>query len=366
MSSVEIPLAAVPSAQARERSQTAYAGIGDHAALDIAQEELSDLLDAELVPELNLAPGESVKKYLGAYTAVLNEPGAPRGPAGVSPGLLVESTLPLRAPEGGGSEPIDATLEADGDHYEVGNAPVEAEIPSDLSDGVEMPGAEITVTPRRTETSNSTTVEGKVFYPNADRDTDYLIAPAATGAAIFLQLRSAESPERFNLDVAMPAGALLEARSDGGVMVRDDEETLVSVSAPIAWDASGMEVSTHFAFHGDTIELNVDHEGEDVLYPLAVDPVISDYYPFGANQPSPNYDMWQPISSGQSTWSLAYDQGLGGLRNRAHLARTSSGSSVSGSPIQFAPRMSSGWISSTSIARQPIQARARFSGFIPR
>ncbi len=304
------------------QSETAFTGLSDAAALDLAREEFANVLDAELIPELDLDPGQEVDKYLSPYAArITNGSDEPyQAGDGPNPNLLVEGSLPLRAPEAGDLRPLDSDLEQVGDHFEADNPIVNSEISADLEEGVELPAADFTVAPEGTEAAAAEPVADKVFYPNATTDSDYLIAPMATGVEIFIQLRSAESPESFPLDLDLPDGGTLEATPDGGAVVKVGGDTVVTVEPPRTLDAADKEIPTHYAISGDQLTVEVDHRNQEFLYPIMVDPVF-DQYNWGAQtagNPNPGPEGWLWADDGYNDFSGFYHNNEGGLMTRAH------------------------------------------------
>lgn len=308
-------------------AEDAYTDISDSAALRVAREEFLELLRAELIPELELPADQHVEDYLDANTALVTEDGWQPNPEleGPNPTMLVESTLPLRAPEAGDAEPLEADLVAQGDHYEAENPIVTAELSADLEQGVELPAVDVAVAPAGVEETDPETVADKLFYPNAEVDTDYLIAPTATGAEIFAQLRPPEAPESLPLEVEMPAGATLEETPQGGGLIRDAAgKPIVSISPALATDAAGRDVPAELAFSGDRITIEVPRSpAEDYLYPIMVDPVI-DQYNWGVGQQSLDRRLWWWTTSNGNDFNPVEDTsaGAGGLRTNARAGRS--------------------------------------------
>jgi hypothetical protein len=311
-----------PSPGEISESQTAFTDISDAAAIDLARQEFADILHADFIPELELDPGQEVDEYLGQFAARIisdGEDDAYLSADGPNPNLLVESTIPLRATEEGDLRPLDSDLEQVGDHFEADNPIVNSEISTQIDEGVELPSAELTVAPQGTDATEGEPVENLVFYPNADTDSDYLIAPTATGTEIFIQLRSAESPESFALDLDLPAGGTLEATDGGGAVVKQDGETVVAVEPPRALDAADQEVEVSYTVSGDQLTVEVPHHDQNPRFPIMVDPVFDDYE-WGAatvTNPNPGPGGWLWTDDGFNDFSGFYHMDEGGLMNRA-------------------------------------------------
>jgi hypothetical protein len=310
-----------PTPAELEASEDAYDNLSDTSALGVAREHLDDILHAQLVPELDLEPGEEVDKYVDDYTARITQETTDEPAPPSKPPLIVESTLPLRAPEAGAAKPVDGDLvESDG-HFEAKNAVVEAEIPADLESGVELPAAEVTVAPATTAESDATPVSDTVFYANgAGTDSDYLLAPTATGAEIALLLRSPESPESFPLDIEMPAGASLQSTPDGGAQVTHEGEALIGISPPRAWDAADREIAVRYVIADDRITIEVPRDpADEILWPITVDPFVHQYQ--WGTQGSPYLDYWWWAASNTNDFNGFFDYDQGGVTNRAREAR---------------------------------------------
>ena len=185
------------------------------------------MVESEAFPELDPPAGDEVT-YQSPFTAVIGDElpaetsddperaGFDPGQAPLPPGeggrnVLVESTVPMAAPEHGDLAPVDGKLDASGDSFTVENAAVEPEIPAELEDGIELGDVETTVTPASTDGAEAVPVADKLFYPSSDTDTDTLVTPTPTGVEIFFQLRSPDAPAANAIDVELPGGASLIA-----------------------------------------------------------------------------------------------------------------------------------------------------------
>ncbi len=316
-----------PAAAQLAASENEHADLSDDAALEVAEQEFSNVLEAQLIPELELPADQEIDKFFDPYTARISDGDWQPRPDSEqpNPNLLVEGTLPLRAPEAGEPALLDADLVADGDHFEAANPIVTAEIGAEIDEGVELPEAGVAVAPLGVAAAEAEPVADKLFYPNAATDTDYLIAPTATGAQIFAQLRSADSPESLPLEIGMPAGAALEPTAEGGAIVRDAEgEPLASISAPVAWDAAGRQVAIEYAISGEQITMQVPHTSAgEFLYPIMVDPVV-DQYNWGQGQQNLDHELWWWQTTNANDFNPIEDAspGAGGLRTNARKERT--------------------------------------------
>lgn len=295
----------------RQESERAHNDLSSAEALALLSAKFESLVEAEAIPELELAEGQTVDSYPDEFTALIDVPGAEAH-------MLAESTLPLQAPEAGTDRPVDGELVSQGDHFEAANAPVEAEISADLSEGIVLDDAGVSVS-LGTDSERVREASDKIFYPNVetdaagtDTDTDILVTPTAAGAEVAYQLRSVASPEEFTLSFDMPPGAQLRAAEGGGAEVRAADATkLVEVAAPVAFDAEGTAVPVSYRVSGAELVVVVKHRDRDLLRPIVVDPAIESYYNLASNQ---NIEYWQWLSNfGGFTWSREWD----GLQNAA-------------------------------------------------
>ena len=255
----------------RKASRRAYKDKSKHEALAIAREKFADFLSAPTWSGLDLPPGQRVKQYVDDFQALV-QVGDDRDEV-----ALVESDLPLRDPDG---DPTDLSLEPAGDGFAPRAAGVELELPGDLGEGISVDDGRVRVTPATDSTTVPIETDDKVFYANAQTDTDVTVAPTAKGFETFTQLRSADSPEQLSFDVAVPGGATL--RAAGGRAAADEQppievispggERLATISPPRAVAADQEPVDAAYSINGDRVTMHVAHRYRDVAYPIMVDP----------------------------------------------------------------------------------------------
>lgn len=285
-----------PSASALSESKTAYDNLSDAQALKTAKDEFASFLRAELVPELDLPQGSKVGKYLDQHTARVIPESAPDEQVQMvlsgepSRDLLLESSLPLRAPEQGGLRPLDGDLELDGNHFAADNPIVDAEISKDLDEGATLEQSGVTLAPRQTEPTDAVTVFDKVFYPNAYEDTDYVVTPTATGFGIFIQLRSPDSERSLPLELDTPAGATMHRVDDGSIEIVKGEQIVATIAAPSALDAADQDVPVNYELAGDRLTVEVEPDLAQTLWPIMVDPIVDEYgWQIGNTDPDTRY-----------------------------------------------------------------------------
>lgn len=321
-----VPRDDAPSAASQEEldaSAAAFGDLSDNAALQTIRHNFSGALKAELVPEPSLPEGTKVGTYIDETTALIVPEDAPSDErqvldGGVSRNLLLESSLPLRAPDDGAMKPLDGDLEAHGDHFAADNPLVASQIPGDLSDGAVLPADDLRFTPQQAQATEGEPVADKVFYPNAATDTDYLIAPTATGFELYVQMRSPDSPTEFPIEVrAGGSRANVQLESGGRAIISAQGSALAVVSPPSAFDAAGQQIPTRLDLDGDSLVVRVSAAAtSDAQWPILVDPIV-DEYNWGANQPDPDLAMWDTATNFDNGFNAFYNTGEGGVMNRA-------------------------------------------------
>ena len=246
---------------------------------DLDRGEAEDLLAGVFGLDELEAPAEffnelDVRAFHSDHVAVVDPP-----QPGADPGLLV-SDLPLRAPDHSGeSAPVDLSLEETAGGLEPANPLVPVEIPDQLSEGISLPEADISVdvASGSVDRGASELGDASAFYPNVATDTDFVVAAAPTGFETFTHLRSADAPTQQRLDLNMPTGAHLRTTAEGGAeVVLSDGSIGLSVSAPSAIDAAGADVPVSIAVEGNAVILSAQPQ-EDAVYPILLDPIFDIY-----------------------------------------------------------------------------------------
>lgn len=281
---------------------------------DLGRDEAAELLTGVFDPQLEgaAAPLENleVEKYLSDY--VIQIP-AQSGPAFSAAGhdgsiaetdtVLLESTLPLRTEDSSGSnEPVDLSLEPSSDGLRPQNPLTDVVIPAVLGDGITLPEAGVSVSVIDSPDERAPTViDGTTaFFPNTAPDTDLSVQPTSTGFQTFTQLRTAEAPTHQEFSLTLPEEAVLRQTQNGGAEVVRNSEPIVSISAPQAIDAEGMEVPVELSVAEDTIALTVDTK-KGTAFPVLVDPTY-DYFQWNAAN-APAHQGWEQFTNiGNNTW----------------------------------------------------------------
>lgn len=261
-------------------------------ALETMQAQAQPLGDAEVIDYRGdftavIAPEQGVEEpdaSLDVTPEMFGPPG-PEIPRSTDPASTIAmSSSPLRAEDDSGDKaPLDLTLEenASGD-LTTANAVVAVAASPEAAEGVTLgSGAdEIAFAPDVTgETPEGRNVEDlAVMYPEVATDADLLVSPVAAGVEVFVQIRSAEAPEDFDLDFDLPSGAVLDANSDGTVAIVDGQERIGQVSAALTLDAEGDEIESSVSVvDNDTLRMTAEHRSPGTSYPALLDPMIDSF-----------------------------------------------------------------------------------------
>ena len=257
---------------AREQSRTAFRDLDRDESLALAEEFFPQFLRAPLYSGKGGEENTFVRA-LGTRSAVVRTPDGDES--------VLRSTLPVTTSGSGDGEPVDLSLEREGGDYAPEASRTETELGDHASEGVELPSADVTVTPDVDADRQATaTDEERLFYPSIAEDTDYILTPKPTGAQAVWILRSDRSPEDLPLDVDVPAGAHLRKTPVGDTgfhtvdVVDQDDKVLTVIQQPFAVDAEGRNVPVEARILGDSVSFHVDHQAGDFARPIAVDPDI--------------------------------------------------------------------------------------------
>jgi streptogramin lyase len=265
---------------AREVSASSYENLSAPEAEKVAQEAFPALIDDPAGGLPALPAGESYNGFVDAYDARVNLGGGEQA--------ILESLGPM-ATEGpsGSLAAIDLGLRDVGDAVEAVNPLVPVRLPKRLSEGAQISGLGLSMTPVTPTGGQGSGVQGaplassegtvkgaSVFFANTQTDADTIAKPSIYGFSLETLLRSARSPEQLSFQVGLPSGASLAAASNdmGVVQVVKEGVPIASISAPAAHDAAGAFVPTSVGVSGDVLTVTVPHRGDSYLYPISVDP----------------------------------------------------------------------------------------------
>lgn len=249
----------------RQRSRRAFKDLGERESTQLAQQQFPQLFSPPETEALPLQPGQQVVRYPEDDVALVESASGARS--------VVDSTVPLVAPEGGSDKPVDYGLERTTDGWEPANAPSPIEFgehPSEafsFGDQLEasIPGA----------TGTGTRTANEVFHADVATDTDAWFGPGpAAGVRFAFQLRSADAPEQLRLKLdAGPGAEMSVAPGAKALTVRRGDQVVGRMTAPLAFDADGKEVDVTLSVEGDGVVFDIPHRNLDLAYPAVVDPV---------------------------------------------------------------------------------------------
>jgi Ca2+-binding RTX toxin-like protein len=255
---------------ARERSQQAYVGIGPGQAEGLLEDNFGEVFEGLEGDPARFLSDAKVDRVVESDAATVTSEGDTQ---------LLEATIPIQAEDDEGKKSkVDLGLEETADGYELQNPLVELSIGKSAGDGIELSESKVTITQAGATNSAGRSMDGSdVFFGEVleGADTDLMVSPISNGVELFNLLRSSASPEqlRFNLD--LPAGAQLRmAGGETAEVVGAEGKEMLSIPKPWARDAQGTSVPVTMAVEGNSLVLSVDHQDEEVAYPVLVDPTI--------------------------------------------------------------------------------------------
>ena len=283
----------------RERSGDLFGDLAKPEAVALGRQTFKEVLAADVSPGLGLRKGDRVVAYVGDRGArVVSENGR---------SAFVEATLPLRtADETGQKRPVELALDDRGEFLESDNPLVDARYSKDPAQGAVLRSSGVGVALVGTRPDAAGQEEGdRLVVAEALSDTDLWTSPTASGFRTHAVLRSEQSPEELSFDVSLPAGSELRPTVGGAAEVARDDDRLVSISAPVAWDADGRDVPVEMTVDGDRLVLSVPHRDRDVRYPLLVDPSYEEW-DWLEDSDLNNPHVWQGFSNTSGTFDSAY------------------------------------------------------------
>ena len=247
----------------REESQTKYEHLNSEQVATLAEQTFPTIMDDLAGGQPRLPVGA---KIVGFPTNNAAQVSLAEGRHGV-----IESSEPLAVETTSGQrEPIDLSLNETNGVFQPHQSAVALRIPKQLSGGVQLATAGISVTPLNSSGSPVGGSEGEVngatvLYANTQVDTDTVIKPLVLGFEADTLLRSVESPHQLAFRVGLPPGASLAqgVAGSGQVEVIDEGTVIALISPPSAQDAAGTAVPVSMAVSGSTLDLTVDDPAGD-------------------------------------------------------------------------------------------------------
>lgn len=275
---------ASPEAQKqREASSDAYANLTAGEAQNLIVEAFPLQFKALNADPARVLSTLEVEKPLGTYGALVS--------SAEGESAILDSSVPVQSELGGeGKEPVDLSLEQSGSSFVPQNPITEVELPASAEEPIQLESGVEVEMPASDDHGAVPLGAMNLFYPETETATDTLVSPKASGVEVFEQLRSPESPERFNFALQLPGEATLRQSEDGGAeIVSSSGRTIGEVPPPSATDAQGAPVPVTTNVEGDSLALKVSHHAGEVAYPILLDPEwVTDTTSFGEWSPSLN------------------------------------------------------------------------------
>jgi len=259
-----------PAVKAREESRDAFT--------DLTSEQIRELILRVFADQLLMLNGDPARylsdvKVLDTYgesVATVSDEGD---------GSLFEAGIPVRAEnEAGELKKVDLELVPTDGGFELANPLTPVVIPETAQQAISIGSDGLAITALGAEGQAQRLGSKDIYFPEAQTDTDLLVAPIASGVELFDQLRSPQSPESLHFRLDLPEGAKLTELASGGAEISRAGEMLAFVSPPTAVDAQGAIVPVELTTEGATITLSVPHRDHDFAYPILVDPAIHENY----------------------------------------------------------------------------------------
>lgn len=149
------------------------------------------------------------------------------------------------------------------------------DVPKDPSDGIAVKtnGDKFSVMPPGANNADDSTkiATGVVAYKNDD--TAAVVQNTDTGIRMMTVIDNASAPTDYKYNVDLPTGGSIVLNDDGSASVLGSDNTPIAyVPVPWAKDANGNTVQTHFTTDGTSLTQHVQHNVDDVAYPVTADP----------------------------------------------------------------------------------------------
>jgi RHS repeat-associated protein len=286
-----------PSKGLRLASRTAYRDLLAAEARSSVRASFSELVEQPAWRPVRPRGDERITGYPATNVAQLDRGDGKRA--------VILSTVPLTTIASDGRRvPLDLSLQTGSSDLVPAHPLVPLRIPRNLRDGIKL-SDDLWFTPVDGESKPLLgalgTQEGSTaFFANTQTDADTLVKPVPRGFETHTILRSPESPERLYFEVSSSTPFALLDRRDGSIAIRGPSGDVATVLPPLAHDAAGAPVPVTMHALARTLVLEVDHRASAYLYPIAVDPTVTDN---GAIGTFAEEGWWYSLESGFSTWS---------------------------------------------------------------
>lgn len=265
--------------RARARSRRAYRRQSAAGAFATTRHVFPALVEGKALRWPPLAHGEKLKGYLGLHSAVVREPGGKRG--------IVQSTAPLvGTTPAGDAAPVNLALTAVRGGFAAKSSPIRVRLPRRAGDALAFPDQALGVSLEGADPVSPRVSSSKAFYANVLRDTDMVLEPTTSGGEASFVLRSPDSPTDPALRFDLRRGQSLRLTGDepqsATAEVVAGKRHVATIPPAAAVDAQGRPVPVAYSVSGDRLVLDV-RRGNDVAYPIVVDPSYGIYDRYGQN-----------------------------------------------------------------------------------
>ncbi|WP_418907833.1 hypothetical protein [Glutamicibacter endophyticus] len=209
--------------------------------------------------------------------------GAFAQPQEASPNGTTEALENLAALSGESSTDIlgtstDTPVSESADAFDLSIAETEISIPREADKPVKIGEGPETVEILRPadNQSEATAIAPGVVANEGEEFTTVTSVKNSGDVQIATIINDAESTERFEYQMLLPAGATMR-ETNGGVLIESENGDLIGgFTPPWAKDANGLEIPTRYEVDGNTLIQVVDHRSaKNLEYPVVADPAYS-------------------------------------------------------------------------------------------
>lgn len=263
----------------RRESRTEHRGLGRDGARALARSRFPEAFASDAARPFLLPNGMEIGKLLSEQTASVQTA------TGESLGVL-NAYGPLAVERDGKLSSVRLGLEARDGGWVPSNPRAAYHLPERASQAVQLDRTGVRFRFLDAGGVDAALDDNRLFYANAGTDLDYVLTPKAAGAEALWQIRSEAAPETVRLAFDLPAGATLQRASQFGepesgqaIVVKDaDGNLLATVTPPLAYAADGMGLEVQTEIEGNVLSMTVKHVGEDVMYPILLDPQVAEVW----------------------------------------------------------------------------------------
>jgi hypothetical protein len=298
----------------RAASRTAHRNLTPTAVKALVRDLFPELVKAPpSTTERLTASGAKLVKFQGSDRAIVKF-GSKRAVAALTSALSVKGRS------------IDPALQRSGSVYAPRQAATDYAVPAVLpADGegavaFENSGVDVGFSVAGGRSSKGVPVDGGVIFPSAARDLDVLVRPGSDTVELSALLRSPDAARTVRVSVdGKPGDDLVSSLPDstgarqgppGGAILLRSGRPAVHVSPATALDAQGKVLKVDLEIDGLDLVYTVQVP-DDVAWPIALDPYISEDQRFWSNNANINFLGWSPGSAGGSFGMFQGSSGFG-------------------------------------------------------